>query len=86
MPRKGYDIASCDLKLASKCYADDGTLITNSVADMISLMDIIQQFSKWSGIHLNTAKCKITAYIHDMQSIPKKRDRDATLLSSLAHV
>jgi len=58
---KGYEIASCDLKLASKYYADDGTLITNSVDDMISLLDIIQQFSTWSGIHLNAAKCKITA-------------------------
>jgi len=33
---KGYDIASCDLKRASKWYADDGALITNSVEDMIS--------------------------------------------------
>ena len=39
---KGYNIASCDLKLASKWYADDGTLITNSAEDMISLPDIIQ--------------------------------------------
>jgi hypothetical protein len=83
---KGYDITSCDLIPASKWYADDGTLITNSVADMTSLLDIIQQFSKCSCIHLNIAKCKITAYIHGMQSIPKMGDRDATLLSRLAHV
>ena len=31
---KGYDIASCDLKHASKWYVDDGTLIANSVEDM----------------------------------------------------
>jgi len=48
---KGYDIASCGLKLASKWYAYDGTLLTNSVEDMISLLDIIQQFIKWTGIH-----------------------------------
>jgi hypothetical protein len=43
-PGKGYDIASCDLKLASKWYADDGILIiTNSVEGMIFLLDIIQQ-------------------------------------------
>ena len=42
---KGYDIASCGLTLTSKWYADDGTLITNSVEDMIALLDIIQQFS-----------------------------------------
>ena len=52
---KGYDIASCDLKLASRLYVDYGTLITNSVEDMISLMDIIQQYSIWSGIHFNAA-------------------------------
>ena len=61
---KGYDIASCDLKLTSKWYADDGTLIANSVEDMISILDIIEQCSKWSGIHLNVSKCKITACIH----------------------
>jgi len=39
---KEYDIASCGLKLASKWYADNGTLLTNSVEDMISLLDTIQ--------------------------------------------
>jgi hypothetical protein len=71
---KGYDIASCGLKLASKWYADDGTLLTNSVEDMISLLDIIQQFSTWSGIHLNATKLKITAYIHELQAISKTRE------------
>ena len=83
---KGYEIASCGLKLASKWYADDGTLLTNLVEDMISLIDIIQQFSTWSGINLNAAKCKITACIHELQAIPKKRDRDVALRSRLAHV
>ena len=76
---KGYDIASCDLKLTSKWYADDGTLIANSVEDMISLLDIIQHFSMWSSIHLNVAECKITTYIHALQSIPPKKDRDVAL-------
>jgi hypothetical protein len=61
---KGYDIASCGLILASRWYADDGTLITNYVEDMISLLGIVQQFSTWAGIHFNVAKCKIAAYIH----------------------
>ncbi len=38
---KGYDIASCGLHLASKWYADDGTLVTNSVEDMIFLLDLV---------------------------------------------
>jgi hypothetical protein len=54
---KGYGIASCGLKLTNTWYADDGTLVTNSIEDMISLMDIVQQFSTWSGIYLNVAKC-----------------------------
>ncbi len=69
-----YDIASCGLKLASKWYADDGTLLTSSVEDMISLLNIIQQSNTWSGIHLNAAKCKITAYIHELQAISNKRE------------
>jgi len=83
---KGYDITSCDLKLANKWYADDGTHIRNSVEDMISLMDIIHQFSTWSCIHLNVVKCKITAYIHELQYIIRKRDRGVALRSRLAHV
>ena len=50
---KGYDIAYCGLKLASIWYADDGTLVTNSVEDMVSPLDIVQQLSAWSGILLN---------------------------------
>jgi len=36
---KGHDIAFSGLKLASKWYADAGTLLTNSVEDMISLLE-----------------------------------------------
>ncbi len=81
-----YDIASCGSNLASKGYTNNGTLLNNLVEDMISLMDIIQHFSNWSGIHLNVAKCKITAYIHALQAIPTKRDRDVAPRSRLAHV
>ena len=81
--KKGYDIASCGLKLLSKWYVDDGTLVTNSVEDTIysyiSLLDIVQQSSSWSGIHFNVAKCRITAYINALQTIPRKRDRDFAL-------
>jgi hypothetical protein len=83
---KAYNIASCGLKLASKWYADDGSLLANTVEDMISLLDIIQQFNKWSGINLNAAKCKITAYIHELQAIPQKKNRDDALRSRLAQV
>ena len=70
---KGYDIASGDLKLASKCYADDDTLIASSIEDIICLLDIIQQYSAWSGIHLNVAKCKIIAHIHAVRSTPSQK-------------
>jgi hypothetical protein len=83
---KGYTITSCGLKLASKWYADDGTLVTNSVADMRALLSIVQQFSDWSGIHLNVGKCKVTAYIHSLQTIPRKRERDDALRARLAHI
>jgi hypothetical protein len=83
---KGYRISSCGLKLASKWYADDSTLVTNSVDDMISLLAIVQEFSDWSGIHLNVGKCKITAYIHELQSTPRKGARDDALRTRLAHI
>jgi len=70
---KGYQLTSCGLKLTSKWYADDGTLVTNLVDDMISLLAIIQEFSEWSGIHFNVGKCKVTAYIYELQSIPPQK-------------
>ena len=71
--------------LPSRLYADDGTLVTNSVEDMIVLFYLVDKFSKWSGIQLNVSKCKITAFIHDLQAIPRKQDRDDTLRARLAH-
>ena len=32
------------------------------------------------------AKCKVTAYFHEIQSIPRKRDRDDALRARLAHI
>jgi hypothetical protein len=61
--QKGYDMTSCGLRLASKWYADDGTLITNTIEAMVTLLDIVEHLSDWFGIRLNVEKCKITAYI-----------------------
>jgi len=83
---KGYDIASYDLKLANKWYTGDGTLVTNSFEDLIALLNIVQQFSIRSGIHLHADKCKIAAYIQALQTIPRKQDRDDALRARLAHI
>jgi hypothetical protein len=40
--QKGYNITSCGLRIASKWYADDGTLVTNTIDDMIALLDIVE--------------------------------------------
>ncbi len=74
------------MKLSSKWHADDGTLVTNSVDDLLSLLSIVQQFSEWSGIHLNVDKCKVTFYMHSLQSIPSTRERDDALRARLAHI
>ena len=64
--QKSYDIISCGLRLAIKWSADDGTLVSNTINDMITLLDIVKQFIDWSGILLNVEKCKITAYIQGL--------------------
>jgi hypothetical protein len=53
---------------------------------MISFMEIVQKISSWYGIHPNVAKCKITTYIHALQTIPCKRDRDDALRARFAHI
>jgi hypothetical protein len=52
----------------------------------MSLLSIVQQFSEWLGIHLDVGKCKVTAYIHSLQSIPHIRERDDALRVRLAHI
>ena len=79
-------MTSCGLQLASKWYSDDGTLITNTIEDMVALLDIVGQFSNWSGIRLNVGKCKITAYMQNLQSFRKKADKDDALRARLAHI
>jgi hypothetical protein len=39
--QKGCTITYCGLRLASKYYADDGTLVTNTIEDMITLLNIL---------------------------------------------
>ncbi len=83
---KGCNISSCHLQLASKWCADDGTLVTDSGEDMISLLEMVNQCSEWPGIRLNANKCKITVFLQNLQAIPRKRDRDDALRARLAHV
>jgi len=84
--QKGYTITYCDLHLASKWYADDDTLVTNTIDDMITLLNIVEWFSNWSGIRPNVGKCKITAYLQGLQTTRKKKDRNDALRARLAHV
>ena len=61
-------------------------MFNNTIEDMVTLLDIVEQFSDWSGICLNVGKCKVTAYIQGLQSFRKKSDRDDTLRARLAHI
>ena len=54
--QKGYDTTSCGLRLASKWYAHDGTLVTNTIENTVTLLNIVEQFSDWAGIRLNVGK------------------------------
>jgi hypothetical protein len=84
--QKGYNITSCGLKLAIKWYVDYGTLVTNTIEDMVTLLDIVEQFSDWSRIRLNVEKCKITVYIKGLHSIRKKSAKDDALRARLTHI
>jgi hypothetical protein len=54
--------------------------------DMIVLIVVVDQFSKISGTHLIVNKCKIAAFINDLQVTPRKSDRDKALRARLAYV
>ena len=53
---------------------------------MIVLLYMADQFSKCSGIHLNANTCKINVFIHALQAILRKRDKDDALRARLANV
>jgi hypothetical protein len=40
--QKVLNLSSCDLHLASKWYADDGTLVTNTLEDNVTLLDLVE--------------------------------------------
>jgi len=84
--QKRYDMTSCGLRLASKWHANDGTQITNTIANMVTLLDIVEHMSNWPGIRLKVGKCKITAYIQKLQSFSKKADTNDALRARLAHI
>ena len=61
-------------------------MVTNSIDDIITLLNIVEHFNNWYGIRLNVGKCKITAYLQGLESTPKKKDKDDALRARLAHV
>jgi len=79
-------MASCGLRLASQWYANDGTLVTNTIEEMDALLYIVEQVSVWSGIRLNVGKCRVTAYLQSLQALRQKTDRDDALKARLAHI
>ncbi len=83
---KDCDMTSCGLRLASKWYADDGTLVTKTIEEMVALLDIVEQFSDWSGIRLNAGNFKITVCIQSLQPFRKNTERDDALKARLAHI
>ena len=50
---------------------------------MSTLNHRIDQFSTWSGIHTNITKCRVTAFLPNLQHLPKK-DRDDALRARLS--
>ena len=84
--QKGYTLTSNNLSLTSKWYADDATLVAATIPALISQLQIVEKFSNWSGIHMNIPKCRLTGYIHKLQLIKSKKDRDMALQTRLAHV
>ena len=83
--KKGYKFESTGLTLASKWYADDATLLSDSEPKMVAQLQIVESYSIWSGIRLNVPKCCITGFIQQLQSISRKSDRDAALAGRLAY-
>ena len=73
--KKGYKFESTCLTLASKWYADDATLLSDSEPKMVAQLQIVESYSIWSGIRLNVPKCCITGFIQQLQTISTRCSR-----------
>ena len=63
--------------LCSKWYADDGTLVTNTPANLRLQLEKVEAYGDWSGIKCNVSKCRLTGYIHKLQSLPPREAAQA---------
>jgi hypothetical protein len=82
----GYTLASNHLTLSNKWYADDATLIASTVTHLNTQLDAVNTFSDWSSIRSNLSKCRLIGYIHAIQLIKRKVDRESALQARLANV
>ncbi len=69
-----------------RCLLWLGILVTNTIEDMETLLNIVEHSSDWSGIRLNVGKCKDTAYLQGLQTLRKKKDKDDVLRARLANL
>jgi hypothetical protein len=69
--QKGYILTSNNLSLSSKWYADDATLVASTIPALEAQLQVVESYSKWSGIRLNIPKCRLTGYLHILQKIKK---------------
>ena len=82
---RGYLPSNTSMAYPTQAYADDLTLLTDSLEDMLTQFDKLERFSTWSHILINGKKCAITAYLHSLQRL-RKADRDRALADLMAHV
>ena len=83
---KGYTLTSNNLTLSSKGYAYDAIVVASTIANLNTQIKVVNLFSEWSGTQINIPKHRIVGYIHALQLIKQKTQRDETLQSRLANV
>ncbi len=71
--QKGYTLTSNNLSISSKWYADDATLVASNIPVLETQLQVVESYSKWSGIRLNIPKYRLTGYLHILQNIKTKK-------------
>jgi hypothetical protein len=77
--QKGYTLTSNNLLLASKWYTDDANLVVSTIPALEAQLQGVESYSKWSSIRLNIPKYRLAGYLHILQNITTKKDRDMKL-------
>ena len=81
----GVVFRDAKVSVSEVAYADDLTLLAPSLEALRRQVRKLELFQLWSNIQVNVRKCRVTAFLHRLQT-QDRTARDASLRTILSRV